>query len=116
MLHPARFFSFVAISCSLILVGFIRAPEPVGGSQAAPHYQGLVKAAYCSSVKGTTESLPCRTSGESANSLFALICARVTGLESALPALMVTSGFWGSVALTDTTEAVPTALFSSAVS
>ena len=33
-----------------------------------PDRQAPVSASYCSSVKGTTDSLPCRTRGESENS------------------------------------------------
>src|ERR1700675_2303030 len=74
-----------------------------------------VSSLYCASVRGTTLNRPCRTRGESANSLFAFISASVTGLASGLPTLIFTCGFLGSTASTDTTVAVPTALFSSPV-
>src|SRR5579864_1295291 len=70
---------------------------------------------YCSLPRGTTESLPWRSSGEFANNLLALISARVTGVASGLPALILTLGTLGSVASTDSTVAVPTARFSSPV-
>jgi len=59
---------------------------------------------------GTTESLPWRTSGESANNLFDLTSARETGLGIGLPALILIGDF-GSESSTETTAAVPTALF-----
>src|SRR5689334_15906230 len=69
---------------------------------------------YCASLSGTTESLPCRSSGESPNSLLALISANVVGF-SFLPARIVTRGFLGSPLSTDTTVAVPVVRFSSPV-
>jgi hypothetical protein len=90
------------------------------GAQSATHRatlrQAPVKSSYCAFVKGTTESLPIRTSGESAKSLFALISSSDTGLASAFPALITTTGFLGSEAFTETTVAVPTALRRSPVS
>src|SRR5579862_1784777 len=74
-----------------------------------------VSHSYCSLLRGTTESLPWRSSGEFANNLLALISARVTGVASGLPALILTLGTLGSVASTDSTVAVPTARFSSPV-
>src|SRR6267154_617500 len=70
---------------------------------------------YCVLVNGTAESLPWRTSGESANNLFDLTSASETGLGIGLPALILIWGFLGSEASTETTVAVPTALFSSPV-
>src|SRR5579872_6885034 len=75
-----------------------------------------VRNLYCAELRGTTLSLPCRTSGESANDLFALTSPRVTGSPSAFPALTVTRGFFGSESSTETTVAVPTALLWSPVS
>src|ERR1700730_3170192 len=75
-----------------------------------PGAQALTKAAYCSSVKGTTDNLPILTSGDWANNLFPLICASETASGNALPALIFTCGFFGSLAFTDTTVAVPTPL------
>src|SRR5882672_72697 len=75
-----------------------------------------IKNPYCAAVSGTTLSLPCRTKGESANSLLALTSASVTGLFNAAPALILTCGFFGSEASTETTVAVPTALLWSPVS
>src|SRR5882762_9638498 len=75
-----------------------------------------VKALYCARVRGTTESLPWRTRGESANNLSSLICAKDVGFASAFPALIVTTGFLELEALTDTTLAVPTAHLWSPVS
>src|SRR5579863_5033577 len=49
-----------------------------------------VKNLYCSLLSGTTLSLPCRTSGESANSLLALTSASVTGLPDRFPTLIFT--------------------------
>ena len=45
-----------------------------------------------------------RTSGELAKSLRDFISARVTGLAMGLPALISTTGFLGSVVVTETTE------------
>src|SRR5207248_2482920 len=78
--------------------------------------QAPVRALYCALFRGTTESLPCRTSGESENREFDLISARETGLLKALPALILTAGFLGFEVLTETTVAVPTVLLRSAVS
>ena len=64
---------------------------------------------------GTTLNRPCRTSGDSANAARALISASVFGFAIALPTLIVTFGVLGSLGSTDTTDAVPTALFSSPV-
>src|SRR5580692_4216473 len=69
----------------------------------------------CAAVKGTTLKRPCRARGDSENSWFALASASVTGFELALPALIVTFGFFTSAGSTETTVAVPTALFSSPV-
>src|ERR1700726_1213305 len=71
--------------------------------------------AYCAAVSGTTLNRPCRTSGDSANAARALISASVRGFAIALPTLIVTFGVLGSLASTATTDAVPTALFSSPV-
>ena len=67
-------------------------------------------------VKGTTESLPCRTRGESANRELALICSSDTGTARVFPALILTAGFLGSEMSTETTDAVPTALLRAPVS
>src|SRR5262250_2302282 len=53
--------------------------------------QSPVRNLYCGAVRGTTESLPSRTSAESANSLLFLISARVTGLATARSALILTA-------------------------
>src|ERR1700676_170501 len=78
--------------------------------------QALINAAYCSSVKGTTDNLPIFTSGDCANSLFPLICSSKTASRNAFPALILTCGFLGSFTTTATTVAVPTALLRSPVS
>src|SRR5215813_6439757 len=70
---------------------------------------------YCAALSGTTDSRPCRTSGESANNFCCLISASVFGEAIAFPALIFTSGVFGSPSSTDTTDAVPTAVFSSPV-
>src|SRR6185437_4844219 len=74
-----------------------------------------VSQSYCSLLNGTTESRPCRTSGESSNRSLVFTSFSVTGCEISFPALMRTLGTLGSVASTDSTAAVPTALFSSPV-
>ena len=71
---------------------------------------------YWALVSGTTESLPWRTRGESANSGLDLIWASDMGLERALPALILTWGPLGLEASTETTAAVPTAVLWSPVS
>src|ERR1700692_1469581 len=76
----------------------------------------FVRILYCAEVSGTTESRPWRTSGESSNSESAFICARETGRFIGGPALIVIMGFFGSSSFTDSTVAVPTALFTSPVS
>src|SRR3974390_1408850 len=68
-----------------------------------------VSALYCGFVRGTTDNRPILTSGDSANSLLALICSSETGRASAVPTLIFTTGFLGSAASTETTDAVPTA-------
>src|ERR1700722_10208937 len=78
--------------------------------------QRSVRNLYCPGVSGTTESLPCRTSGESAKSLFALISPSVMGLARDFPASISTAGFLGSERSTERSEAVPTALLRSPVS
>src|ERR1700693_877515 len=88
---------------------------PVAQAGGLPRNDYSVSSLYCFSVKGTTLKRPCRTSGESANRLFALTSASVTGLAKGLPALILTRGVFGSDVSTDTTVAVPTALFSSPV-
>src|SRR5467141_2219169 len=75
-----------------------------------------VKVLYCAFVRGTTESLPWRTRGESENNLSSLIFAKDIGFASAFPALIVTTGFLESEASTETTLAVPTAHLQSPVS
>ena len=70
---------------------------------------------YCAAVSGTTLNRPCRTSGDSANVARAFISASVFGFAIAFPTLIFTSGVLGSLASTETTDAVPTALFSSPV-
>src|SRR5271157_4250574 len=86
---------------------------PMRGLRKYERARGLiyspVSALYCAFVSGTTDSRPIFTSGESANSLLALICSSDTGLARALPTLIFTTGFLGSAASTDTTVAVPTA-------
>ena len=59
---------------------------------------------YWAAVKGTTDSLPCRTRGESAKIGSALICASDTGFASAFPALIFTAGVLGFDASTETTD------------
>src|ERR1700730_2009675 len=83
------------------------------GRQAFVYF---VRILYCAEVRGTTESRPCRTSGESSNSESAFICPRETGCFIGGPALIVMMGFLGSSLFTDTTVAVPTALLMSPVS
>src|ERR1700732_4243691 len=78
-------------------------------------FHSPVRNLNCASVSGTTLSLPCRASGDSVNNLFDLASARVTGFGFALPTLIFTCGFFASDASTETTAAVPTALFSSPV-
>src|SRR5712664_3050825 len=68
------------------------------------------RALYCALVSGTTESLPWRTSGESAKSGLDLIWASDAGFGRALPALIFTCGLLGFAASTETTVAVPTAV------
>src|SRR5436305_4977396 len=85
------------------------------GRNSQPN-QARVNHPYCLSVKGTTLSRPCRTNGESEKSLFALTSARLVGFASALLALILILGFFESEGSTETTVAVPTALFTSAVS
>ena len=70
-----------------------------------------VKNLNCAAFSGTTDNLPWRTSGESANTELAFTSASVTGLAMALPTLIFTAGFFGSLGSTETTVAVPTALF-----
>src|SRR5258706_9229113 len=65
-----------------------------------------VSTLYCAPVSGTTERRPWRTSGESANREFDLICASDIGLGRGLPALILTCGLLGSEASTETTVAV----------
>src|SRR5205807_7110741 len=72
--------------------------------------QSPVRSLYCAVVSATTDRRPCLTRGESANSLLALISARLTGWAIGLPALIFTRGFRGSLASTETTDAVPTTL------
>jgi len=79
--------------------------------RAAETYLLLVRALYCAEVSGTTESLPSRTRGDSANSLLALICASVHGFAIGVPALILTIGTFGLDASAEITVAVPTALF-----
>src|SRR5579864_3124937 len=88
------------------------------GHRRSPHQddQEPTKNSYCLSSNGTTLNLPCRTKGDSANSLFALTSASVTGLPNALPTLIFTRGFFASEPSTETTVAIPTALFTSPVS
>src|SRR5258708_5485607 len=69
----------------------------------------------CAAVSGTTLNRPCRTSGDFANAARALISDSVFGFAIAFPTLIFTCGFLGSLASTATTDAVPTALFSSPV-
>src|SRR5258706_15554895 len=64
-----------------------------------------VSTLYCAPVSGTTERRPWRTSGESANREFDLICASDIGLGRGLPALILTCGLLGSEASTETTVA-----------
>jgi len=71
--------------------------------------------ANCAAVSGTTLNRPCLTSGDSEKAARALISANVFGFAIAFPTLIFTFGVLGSLASTDTTEAVPTALFSSPV-
>src|SRR5579864_3016634 len=89
-----------------------------GGHRRSPHQddQEPTKNSCCLSSSGTTLNLPCRTKGDSANRLFALTSASVTGLPNALPTLIFTRGFFASEASTETTVAIPTALFTSPVS
>src|SRR5690242_18871067 len=87
--------------------------QPLRTRLRAPS-QRSVRNLYCASLSGTTESLPCRKSGESPKSLWALISASVVGF-SFLPARIVTRGFLGSPLSTDTTVAVPVVRFSSPV-
>src|ERR1700688_4878793 len=67
----------------------------------------FVRILYCAEVSGTTESRPCRTSGESSNSESAFISAKETRRLTGGPALIVITGFLGSSLFTDTTVAVP---------
>src|SRR5262249_49400704 len=85
------------------------------GRQGRQRNQSPVRNASCCLVSGTTERRPWRTRGESANSLFALMAASVTESLSGAPTLILTAGFFGSDVSTETTVAVPTALFSSPV-
>src|ERR1700682_4225880 len=84
-------------------------PGPTQGPESFETHSP-VRNLCCSLLSGTTLSLPCRTRGESANSLLAFTSASVTGLPSGFPALIFTCGFLGSAASTETTLAVPTAL------
>src|SRR5581483_4943918 len=88
---------------SLPALGMTKKEQTVGGYCD-------VKCLYCAAVSGTTDNRPCRTRGDSANILLALTSASVTGFAIGFPALIFTLGFLGSLASTDTTEAVPTAL------
>src|SRR5262249_37844863 len=91
-------------------------PQQALRLQAGRLIYSPVKNPYCSSVSGTTLNRPCRTRGESANIFFYLTSANEPGRASSSPALIFTCGFLTSLASTDTTVAVPTALFTSLVS
>src|SRR6266536_1650846 len=56
--------------------------------QSSPETSAL----YCSSLSGTTESLPCRTSGDPVNNALCLMSASAAGLPMGLPAEMVIGG------------------------
>ncbi len=85
-------------------------------SYSTHRIQEPVSTLYWALVSGTTESLPWRTRGESANSGLDLIWASDMGLGRALPALIFTWGPLGLEASTETTAAVPTAVLWSPVS
>src|SRR6516162_9348677 len=109
------------IGLSLILPGDLRytciwqgasvcAPPAACNENSGEFRYSPVRALYCAFVSGTTDRRPIFTNGESANRLSALICTSETGLASGPPTLIFTTGFLGSEASMETTDAVPTAV------